>query len=435
MVQTVKFGKQIHNFPDEATPEMIAQALGISGIKEPMQSAVGSTDLSEIPSRLRDIAGGMAGGLQRTAVGLGEAGQAIASKITGGYAPQVNIREELGLGQERPVDLQKMISSKNPDPIASTIGQVGVGLLAGGRTLPGQVATNAAYGAAQAEPDQQNLFGLLPSGRVGAAIEGGALPLIPGALGLGFKGVSKTSQGIKNVLAPVDLKKTAKLLQSNHDVQDKVVREMYSNIEKEVLKRNIKNISIDPKLIDEASKYMPKTEASRLLINKAKTGNYVYLRKLQSDLDKRARKFSSSGLGSEELLAEEAWETRSIINSQIENHLFNTGNRDLSQELTNADEKFKSLRRLYFNKDLPVGIKKLVNPDRREIPKDTLSVLSVESEPMKAIMEANPQVAQNLESYVIREKRKKLARILGKGTLFTGVGATGAKSIYDYLRK
>lgn len=151
---------------------------------------------------VRDVAGGAMKGAQNIAALLGEGGQAIgdigARLVTGKWPQEINIREELGLGKDRPVDLESIISSKNPNPLLQGLGQYAPAIIAGGASLPGQMLSNALYGSTQASPEQKNLFGILPEGRPGAALEGALLSALP--LGVG-KVIGKAREGI-NYLRP-----------------------------------------------------------------------------------------------------------------------------------------------------------------------------------------------------------------------------------------
>ena len=105
---------------------------------------------------LRDIAGGVVGG-------LGRGGQALANAFTGGNAPQGNINA-----------LEEAISSPNKSiggefaKGASSYAPYGI---AGGPSFLGQVGAGAGFGAANTEPNESNLFGILPEGRMGGAIK------------------------------------------------------------------------------------------------------------------------------------------------------------------------------------------------------------------------------------------------------------------------
>jgi len=131
----------------------------------------------------RDVLGGVAKGSQHLAAALGEAGQylgdnaatrAIRKKIPEWMKviPDVNVREEMGLDQNNPVDLGGMIQSKDPNALLSGIGQYGLGGAAGGARMLPLMAANAATGAIQAEPGQRLKGGV--EGAVSAALPVGA---------------------------------------------------------------------------------------------------------------------------------------------------------------------------------------------------------------------------------------------------------------------
>jgi hypothetical protein len=129
--------------------------------------------------------------------GLGKGGQFIASKLTGGKAPQVDIDE-----------IFYPIASKNKSvggEIAKGIGEYAPYGIAGGSALLGQVAAGAGYGAATAKKDQDNLFGIAPKGEAGAALTGGLInALTHGA----FKGIEalRPSRLLRGELTEKELK-------------------------------------------------------------------------------------------------------------------------------------------------------------------------------------------------------------------------------------
>ena len=189
----VPYKNETYDFPEGTTIEEMNDFLGASSPQSSMgespekgiakQRIAEATGMNRTPvSTLQDIlTGGLKGG-QNIAATLGEAGNALASGLTRGYAPQVNIREEMGLGKDRPVDFQNLIGPKNPNPFIQGMAQYAPGVMAGGSSLPGQVASNALYSATQTQPNEQNAMGILPSGRVGGAIEGGVMGALPFAI-------------------------------------------------------------------------------------------------------------------------------------------------------------------------------------------------------------------------------------------------------------
>jgi hypothetical protein len=134
-------------------------------------------------SSLQDFGAGAAGGIQRAGASMGELGQYLSENLNPlsplrKYVPESmkierpNIRELAGLGEENPLKLEEALASSNNNPLAKALGQGFGGVALGGRSLPGQIASNAGWGAIQAEPGQRLEEGLI----------GGALVGIPGAL-------------------------------------------------------------------------------------------------------------------------------------------------------------------------------------------------------------------------------------------------------------
>jgi len=168
---------------------------------------------------LRDLGAGIARGSQNLGSALLEGGEYITRKGAERLGtdlgnpvnvPKWNAREFMGLEGNRPIDLGSKIQSNNPDALTMGIGQFGLPSLSGGMNALRQILTQGAYGASQASPEQKNAFGLLPQGRLGAAIEGsswGALPFaIPRMFGVAKNAINKyfspetTSQNfIKNL--------------------------------------------------------------------------------------------------------------------------------------------------------------------------------------------------------------------------------------------
>src|SRR3990167_5911272 len=218
----------------------------------------------------RDVAGAFAGTLQKTAAGLGEVGQyigdnpltrAINQRIpeslkTKYFDPSVNIREVAGLGQDNPIDLQKIIQSDNPDAGATMVGNFLPGVASGGTSLIGQAISNTAFDALQTSPDQQNLGGILPQGKVGQAIESGTVNLALAGLG---KGIPK----LIDVLKPVNPKGLIASTQLAHDAENAAISKGYKEIKNELIKRNVRRIPLNDEtkqLIGNALDYFPKDE-------------------------------------------------------------------------------------------------------------------------------------------------------------------------------
>lgn len=371
---------------------------------------------SENWNNLRNIATGVMTGSQNIASLLGETGQGIMSFLTGGRAPRVDIREEMGLGKDRPVNFQDYIGPKNPNNELQSISQYIPGMLAGGSSLPGMIAGNAFNMASQASPDQQNASGYLPSGRTGAAIEGGLMGYAPFITG-------KAMGMIKNALLPVNTESVAKSIQFSHDMLKKSASDIFNDVGQQAEKRNITSVPLRKNLIADISDspLIPNTEKVEDLLSKTFSGDYSSLRDLQSELWHRATKGIKSPLVSENNAAERLFELRDEVNKSISDHFNRTGNYDLANSLDEARAKYKNLQETYFHRKTPSAIKNLVHEDTREIPKNIMNVLSRKSLPMDRVRAANPVAAENAISYHSRNNAIKKLKFLG-----TIGGAAGA---------
>lgn len=165
---------------------------------------------------LQDFLGGVARGSQNLASALGESGQWIGDRATKNIynrftgkdlnIPKVDIRQEMGLGNNNPVDLGSMIQNhlgNNPNALISSAGQYGLGGAAGGARFLPMVAANAATGAIQSEPGQR------VQGATEGAINSG-LPMAAGkAIGKGYNAL-KPSNLFQGTLSPEELQSNLK---------------------------------------------------------------------------------------------------------------------------------------------------------------------------------------------------------------------------------
>lgn len=207
-------------------------------IAEQVPGAVGKTIAHPI-NAARDLAGGVARGSQNLAATLGEAGQyigdnpltrAINKRIPEWMkvVPQVDIREEMGLGQNNPVDLGGLIESKDPNKLLSGIGQYGLGGAAGGAKLLPMVAANAANMAAQAPPGER-----LRSATEGA-VNAGLPPLVAKGAGAAFN-AARPSNLLRGNLSPEELQANVEASQgTNTNLGDVIgsptLKRIYENV-------------------------------------------------------------------------------------------------------------------------------------------------------------------------------------------------------------
>jgi hypothetical protein len=221
---------QIYEFPNDATPEeidiatrenpsMSSRALQLAlnipkqllSMAEQAPGAIGKTIVHPLGAA-QDIGAGVARGAQHLATTLGETGQYIGDNPITRYinknvipnrmkfVPDVDVREEMGLGKNYPVDLGSYIESKNPNSLLEGIGQYGMGGTLGRRNLISQMLTNAGWAATQAEPGERWQDAITAAGLVGS------VPLIGKSLKAG-KGAASTIG--KGVAGNINASKTA----------------------------------------------------------------------------------------------------------------------------------------------------------------------------------------------------------------------------------
>lgn len=147
---------------------------------------------------IQDLTGGLMGSIQHAGALIGQGVEypthAAYEAVTGEKVPHYNVGELFGLEGQRPVDLRKTISH-DPNSFMSSVGGILPAIAAGGASIPGQIAAQGLWGAAQANPEQKNLGGILPDGRMGAGIIDAALG---GAGGLAAKYAPSLIKGAAN---------------------------------------------------------------------------------------------------------------------------------------------------------------------------------------------------------------------------------------------
>lgn len=229
MVQRVEVNGVINEFPDEATPQMIAQALGVQPPDDDLSQslytkpqrfakALGITNRTPVDN-LRDLAAGVVSG-------LGKGGQFVASSLTGGNAPTGDVDK-----------LATMIASNKPSTAGNILKGVGeyapYGVL-GGESLLGQTAAGALSGAATTNPNESNFFGILPSGKTGGSIESALLNLLTGGAAKGLE-AARPSNVLRGTLSHEQLQK-------NVDVTAGTQTPLGDVISSPSLKRTFENI-------------------------------------------------------------------------------------------------------------------------------------------------------------------------------------------------
>lgn len=400
MTQIVKVGNETHEFPDEATPEMISGALGLNknnndSIQQGRNALKNASDMFD---PLEVIKSGL--------LGMSKGGENIASTLTGGYAPKVTD------------DVTKMVGgSKNP--IAEMAGQYAPALVGGipAGIIP-QMAVGGAYQALQSPEDPI-------TGGVEGAI-GAPAGIVGGKLAMKVPGLA---QGIKAVMTKIDPKGLAYGVQASHDKLMNQASDIYNFIKSEVGPRGVSKIDLPEGLIDSASEHLPDTDASKDLINRAKSGDYDALHELQSDLGQRGAKLKGADLYADRNIGEKMLDTREKINDAIRDRFKEYGQDDLANLLDEAKDKYRYIKDTYYSHPT---VAKLVGSETRKIPTDPIKTFSEESKPMGKLLAAHPEIQEAVNTSNTAKNfmkgLKKTAYVAG-GTL----AVPGLYESYDLL--
>jgi len=271
--------------------------------------------------------------------------------------------------------------------------------------------------------------------RLENTVKGGAIGSVIPATAALPRGVSQFEEKfIKPLFHKGSPQKTASFIQKGHDLLDKEASQLYSTVENEAEKRGINTIPIPNKLIKEANEYLPKTTASKKLIDSAKTGDYKSLRKLQSDLRHRGELLKGSDLGADRDRGEEILDLRNKINKEIGDTFEVFGHHDLKADLTKANDLYKKLKEVYYSRP---AIANMVKKGLRKVPKNVNEVVTEISKPMEKIRKLHPELEEEIrltnEKEKILKSLKKVGAPVGYGAKYGGIGATIATG--NYLMK
>lgn len=291
------------------------------------------------------------------------------------------------------------------------------GSAAGGAVggLPGAIIGGASMGFGTTSGD-------VPARAIGA-LEGGATSI--------GKEILKTPQFLKALFTKSNPEKLFHSVQKGHDILHESAVSGYEHVGKEILNRGVPRFPVSPKQIDEATQHMAKTKANAKLIKDAKNGDYEAIRQLQSDLGKEAEKLKSSDSFAERNLGKEMFEQRQGINDIVQNHLKETGHKDLAEQLKKSNDLYAKKHDIYYDHNV---IGKMVHPDTRKIPKNPMNIFSERSVQLNKLIKEHPEIAEEVE---LLKAKKKIAQSLKTGKN-VGIGALalfGGKKGYDFLNK
>lgn len=258
-----------------------------------------------------------------------------------------------------------------------------------------------------------------PGVNVLSGIAGKGITYVPQIAKSSLKFVKDFPSMMKTLLTKNDPKELIKEIQAGHDKLLKNSSDIYDFIKQQTPIRGVNNIEVEPHIFNRIKELLPKTRQSEEFIERAKTGEYDAIHKLQSDLGKRGIKALTSDLKATNDEGEELLDLRDMLNESISNRFKEYGAEDLSKLLDEARQKYKFMKSTYYSNPT---IGKIVNPELREIPKNPLNVLSRESIPMDRLKAAHPNIQKAVELEKEKENIKNLfSNFEIKNKVLTGV--------------
>jgi len=222
----------------------------------------------------------------------------------------------------------------------------------------------------------------------------------------------------------------SKEIMNTHDALENRASEGFKKVSDQFAKRNLPNVPVSPSDIEKLGEYFPKTKEATALINEAKTGNYNALRKIQSDLYKKAKDNLKSPLETERMRGSEMLEQRENINQNISDHLKNLGQHDLNNILNKARSDFSTLMRTYYHPKMNKAIVNMVDRETRKIPNNLINVLNENSKPMQALRDFHPGLESSLNTYQLKTNALNTLKKLGVPVGLGALGGYGAMKYY-----
>ena len=216
-----------------------------------------------------------------------------------------------------------------------------------------------------------------------------------------------------------------------HDALEARAGEGFKTVSDEVNKRGIDQVPINPYAIDDLSEFFPKTSQAKALLDKAKTGDYNALRKVQSQLYQSAKDHASSPLPTDKLRANEIFEKRNDINQAISDHLVEQGHNDLNDILNKARSDYKTLQDVYYHDQTPNALSEMANQDIRKIPKNLPNILQENSKQMKIFLDHHPGLQNDLNKYLFKQNALNFAKRYG---IPVGLGVYAIDKGMNYMR-
>ncbi|MDD5211907.1 MAG: hypothetical protein PHV62_05790 [Sulfuricurvum sp.] len=307
-----------------------------------------------------------------------------------------------------------------PQQIASGIGQSFPALMAGGPNLMTQAIAGFGTGAQQAPEGQKLKSGF--ENALSTTLLGKVIPAMGNFVG--------------KIFNPITDKDLATNVQGIHDAIDNQASQGFQDVGKGVAARGVSQVPLPLSVMSDLSSaikagYLPNKKSTNDMINNALTGDYNALRKMQTELWNKGTKAASSTSVADNNMAEEIFDLRDRINGSVSNHLLRTGHEDLNDTLNASRAGYKYLQDTFYNKNITPQIKKLVNPDIRQVPKNLGNILQQDSIPMENVRNAisrNPDnnwLGNNAMSYPTDIQSYNFHKSIGPVMKGLGIGSFG----------
>lgn len=299
----------------------------------------------------------------------------------------------------------------HPESILQSLGR-GAGVLSEGGLLAAPFALGAEGASAGVLPAY--ISRALGAGSSGALLDPGSLKhrlgegLQYGATSLGLEALQPLAKMTKLLVGGFKPRAAADIILDKYKDLSHNISESFQGIAEEAGKRGVTKIPVKKNLFNEILKLGPKTTTYKEFVEKAKSGDYESLRKLQTELWKRANRLDKSGLGSEADVADRLREIREDINGSIEKTFKEKGHHDLAEKLNKARGDYKDLMETYHAN--PV-LRKLVGPEEA-VPKNFVEKLREDKNSMKRIVERHPELKKHLKFQGYVEKLKKITHTI-----------------------
>jgi len=342
--------------------------------------------------------------------------------------PRTLISSLSGIGELFGKKAIKLPHEEMSDSLVRSLGR-GIGELGtyGALSVPFALGTEAATSSLL-----PNYLGqALGSGVAGSILEPGNLNerLKKGAefggTSLALSSINPLKELGKSLITKYKPKDAGKLLQQSYENKLNKISGEFDSIESDAEKLGINKIPIDKKLFKEIKNEVPKSKKFDQFIEKSENGNYKDLRRLQTELRKRATKAKSSDSLAEQDHGDRLNEFRDEINDSIANYFTKSDHDNLAIRLRQAMGSYRNLFETYHTHPT---ISKLVG-ENKLIPKNLLSTLEEDSVRMRRLLNEHPELQKHLSIEQNKQKIKSIGKTLGIGSLATKIllGGSGIK--------